>query len=393
MSANGAPVSNSRQKVLVVYPWGGGQAQYMRGFVGGLAKVAETTLVTSYSYNHETPNCEVKKYFFPLSDRMKRSKRRILVRGAEYLFAWAFLLKLVARGRFDIVHIQWLLHYDIDKYALRLLKRCGVKIVYTAHNAVPHSNPENHLSGLLAVYKAVDLIVVHGAAIKDEILEYFPELEEATFYTQPHGTYGAQDKSFNRSAIPDRVERSLRGRNKIALMFGMQFHNKGSDRILRYWESRAERDDALLILAGRTSGDFPELPAAIRALEGRGDFLYIEGFVPDNLLNFLIDSCHIIFLPYRHASMSGVVFTAAEFEKPILATRVGCFSEYLDGHSDSLLVENQDSALREGVDMALDRLGPRELSEMGRVFGARIGHDYSWDRIASELVSHGYSLL
>ena len=56
----------------------------------------------------------------------------------------------------------------------------------TAHNAIPHVNGEIEAPILSKIYSLVDLIIVHGNAVKEEINFLFPKLETPIFI-QPHG--------------------------------------------------------------------------------------------------------------------------------------------------------------------------------------------------------------
>jgi glycosyltransferase involved in cell wall biosynthesis len=69
--------------------------------------------------------------------------------------------------------------------------------------------------------------------------------------------------------------------------------------------------------------------------------------------------------------MTGVVFTAAAFQKPLLATDVGSIREYLSPNTDSFLCENSDGELMKCIDDLIET--PSDiLKEMGKQFSNNI---------------------
>ena len=128
--------------ILVIDPWGiNNTREYLYGLVSGLSRHENVTLMSNYYYSH--PNNEKYKFiktFFKISEDMKDSIFRKVIRGIEYIIGYIKILIFLRKNDIDIVHINWLLFYKLDNIFLKLIKRKNINIIYTAHNAVPHIN-------------------------------------------------------------------------------------------------------------------------------------------------------------------------------------------------------------------------------------------------------------
>ena len=234
-------------------------------------------------------------------------------------------------------------------------------------------------------------MVVHGEAIRKELGEIFPEYKEKVS-VQYHGDFANQNTKY---CIYEGEEYNnileLRSKHdKMFIMFGMQFYNKGTDRLIKLWREKYLDNNSFLIIAGMIDSSYSELIEEAKKIRDIDNILFIDHFLEDNYLNFCLNQCDAIILPYRRASMSGVVYTAAAFEKTVLCTRSGSLEEYLEDGIDSIICEADDEGLRDGINrlMALSNI---ELQEMGKKLHMNILSKYSWDNIANSLYKQVYN--
>ena len=375
-------------KVLLVNPWGiNNDEYYTSGLIYALSKRIDVDLAGNWHYKGNKPVGQFFPLFFKKSEFSKR-KTRIIMRGIEYVAAYVRLLKIIKKNKYDYINIQWLLAYKIDKLFLKIIKKTKAKIVLTAHNAVPHVKGQEYIADLNMIYGLVDIIIVHGEAIKKELLNNFP-LYENKIIVQPHGAI-LQRKVLHESECINKSIKEKMDFKESYIMFGNQFYNKGTDRLLKIWKSDYLKDDSkLLIIAGRRTDVFPELDEQLAGLKPDDNVLYMEGYIKDELLDYLIIRSEAVLLPYRHASMSGVVFTAAEYSKTILTTNCGAICEYLENNEDSIVTENSDEGYRIGFH-DLVSLSKQKRQEYGDCLYRNINKKYSWDKIAEMLVERVY---
>ena len=104
----------------------------------------------------------------------------------------------------------------------------------------------------------------------------------------------------------------------------------------------------MLVVAGKINEEYTTLKEQIKNCDNN-NIVILDYYIDDNTLSYLIDRSSVILLPYRHASMSGVVFTAADFKKTILTTNVGSILEYLHPGEDSVVCGNNIQEIQEAI--------------------------------------------
>jgi glycosyltransferase involved in cell wall biosynthesis len=336
--------------------------------------------------------CSVKKVFFPLSEKMSDGKLRKVIRGLEYINSYKAIFNyLKKKGYVDIIHINWLLFYSLDIRFIRRLKKYCRKLVYTAHNAVPHVMGDKSTFQLEKIYECADTVIIHGKTLEMKWSLSFLARKRSyifkstdVFSGKPKIPNGVDDFDAKKTEILSRASQYKR----VAIFFGAIFPNKGVDRLVHCWLQKRPAD-SLLIVAGKCSSVYPELEAVTCEMAEKNNMIYLDGFVDDAYLNKLISISDIIFLPYRHASMSGVVFTAAQFRKTLLCTKVGALPEYLESESDSFICENDDAAFGEAV-MRVLNVDKTTLMHMGEKLHDNINRKCDWTAICNGLVNNVY---
>lgn len=370
-------------KVLVVNPWVGNIAEYTHGLCEGLSNVCEVTLVTNYHDTNETEKYRVIKSFFKDSELMERGIRRKILRGFEYVKTYHHIISLLKKNRYDVVHVQWFLMYSLDINFIRMLRK-HAKVVMTAHNVLPHVQGEKYIGKLDAIYNLVDMIFVHGETIKTEFLHYFPSCK-SKIRIQNHGEMMSKDTSFDLSRIANDVQKVINSANRKFIFFGNIFYNKGTDMLLKAWIDYFAMTDNLLIIAGRTTEKFETFEEQCARAKNIGNILIFNSYIDDNLLNYLISSSDMVVLPYRHASMSGVVFTAAQFKKPIICTDTGSITEYVCQGENCFVCSATEEGLKNTIEEISENYPSSVLKAMGNRLYEHINTTYSWSMIANKL--------
>lgn len=376
------------KRVLLVNPWAvNNDSYYTSGFISGMNEVVDIDVITNYYYSGTKPNGNLWPIFFKKSEKLPIGLKRKIIRGIEYCIAWMRIVKLIKSGHYNVVHFHWLLLYKVDLFFLRKIqKKCGL-LVLTAHNVLPHVNGEKYIDVQRKIYECFGCILVHGESIKKEFSLYFPEFVDKV-KIQFHGEYYHQSTEYCESREKDylSIKQFISKYPKYYIMFGNQFYNKGTDLLLSIWRETFFDSQSGLIIAGQHSGNYTELENEISKIHEINNVLYIDHYLSDNALNFAIDQSSCIILPYRHASMSGVVYTAAEFSKMLLCTNSGAIAEYLESGVDSLVCGCQEEEIRKAI-QKLEELSQEELIGMGEKLTKNIHNKYSWKDITKKLVT------
>ncbi len=380
-------------KVLLVNPWAiVNDEYYASGFVSAMNQFVKLDFATNKYYCGVNPSGQIYDIFFKKSQLMKLSKFRTVIRGIEYILAWKKIIKLIRSGGYDVIHFHWLLMYQVDFRFLSMLRKIRnrrFKLVLTAHNVIPHIEGEKSISILTKVYRCFDAILVHGEAIKKEFEYYFPQLADKV-HIQFHGEYYEQDTMYNideNDADYLRVMERAGHAKRRYIVFGGHYYNKGTDRFLRIWKERMADKDSLLIILGKIDVSYTELQEEIKDLPE--NVLLYEGFIEDNFLNFCIMNSDCICIPYRHASMSGIVYTAASFQKMVICTECGAIAEYLENGEDSIVCENSEKGLM-GAISKVEMLPIEQIHEMGKRLSENIHEKFGWATIVDDLYHDVY---
>ena len=203
----------------------------------------------------------------------------------------------------------------------------------------------------------------------------------------------ARDTSFDVAKIEKDIREKIANTNRKFIFFGNIFYNKGTDILLKTWIDHFAQTDDLLIIAGRTTEKFDAFDELCIKAKGIENILIINTYVEDNLLNYLISNSNIVVLPYRHASMSGVVFTAAQFKKPIVCTEAGSITEYVRKGEDCFICAPTEEDIRRNIEEIRKNYNVASLEKMGNNLFSHIDSNYSWNEIAKKLTYNYQELL
>jgi glycosyltransferase involved in cell wall biosynthesis len=251
-------------------------------------------------------------------------------------------------SRPDILHVQFLplvqRGLPLELWFLRWARLCGVKIVYTVHNVLPHDSDRDLRRLYTRVYQElVDTLIAHDATTQQRLITEFA-IPAARIRIIPHGPLFGE-----RSPERSRRERERLGLPQdtcIVACQGILRSYKGVPFLLDAWK---------LVMAGLSSGNAPQ---AVLRIAGTGDADIIEdihrkiaeyGLASSVILDlrFLsvdevedcLDSADILAYPYREITTSGALLTGVNYAKAVVATRQPAFDLLLNDEENALLVQ------------------------------------------------------
>jgi glycosyltransferase involved in cell wall biosynthesis len=85
------------------------------------------------------------------------------------------------------------------------------------------------------------------------------------------------------------------------------------------------------------------------APENLSGLMLRPGRLSDEEFRLAIDGCAAVVLPYRKATQSGVLSTAFAAGRPVIATRVGSFPDYVDDSNGVLVPPDDPQRLADGI--------------------------------------------
>ena len=345
-------------------------------------------LVTSRFRHGQLPEARavrVRESFYRLADRLPTavpSRLRRLARGLEHPVDLALLVARLAIVRPDVVHVQWLPLRGVDRFFWAAARRLGLRVVYTAHNAVARDGDEVGRATVAANIHVADHVIVHSTAGREQVLAYGARSERVSVV--PHG---ALDAYRGVTGVPPQ---GVDADAPVVLFAGLIRPYKGLGDLLEAWPAvrRAVPRARLCVLGQPREGGAADLERA-RSLEGSGVALQL-GYADADVFAGAFERADVVVLPYRAADQSGVLFTALAFGKPLVATDVGGFRETIEGAGCGLIVPaNDPAALASALATLLSDSEERE--RLGRASRAAADGPYSWAVIAQRTIDEAYA--
>jgi len=116
------------------------------------------------------------------------SNKKAFFKFTSYIYSQIKLLIYILRFKPDILHFQWFKLPAIDIFVLHLIKIFfkNSKIIFTAHNVLPHDTTEKYYKEYKQIYEIVNKIIVHDLTSKNEIATRF-KIKPDKIYVIPHG--------------------------------------------------------------------------------------------------------------------------------------------------------------------------------------------------------------
>lgn len=184
-----------------------------------------------------------------------------------------------------------------------------VPLILLCHNVVDHeaSSWKERLSA--AMMRMADGFIVHSREHRDLLAARYPR----------HPIMQAPIPSYENHV---KAARQLPKRGRLELLFfGFLRPYKGLDTLLDALELLDDREVHLTV-AGEAWSDSAATVERLRRIEGKNIELHLD-FVSDEKAAELFDRADTVVLPYEAASGSAVVALAYDFDKPVIASRVG----------------------------------------------------------------------
>jgi glycosyltransferase involved in cell wall biosynthesis len=231
---------------------------------------------------------------------------------------------------------------------LNLLRRCrkhGVKVVHTVHNLLPHTNLAFHEPLYSELYHAADALICHDIDTASELSHRF-RIPSERVHVVPHGPLFADVPRIS----PSEGRRVLGWAPgpRVFLALGVLARYKGLDILLEAWADfvRKAPHDPMPVLV--IAGNGPETEKKVledlsRRLKLRSETLHLDlRYIPASQIPLYQHAADVLLYPYRDITTSGALLTGLNYCKPIIASDLPPFREYLFAGENAMLVRPGD---------------------------------------------------
>jgi glycosyltransferase involved in cell wall biosynthesis len=284
----------------------------------------------------------------------------------------------------QLIHFQWLADRNGDVSFIRLLKRLGFKIVYTAHDLLPHDRDTlDNRRFYRDVYGLADRLVVHAEIIRQEMIALF-QINPSKIWVVPHGSnilFSNESKSTARAWLEIPLDR------KVILFFGLIKPYKGLEYLLQaFGRIKEQIDSALLVIAGRIADEdkamYEHYSRLLSQFAEENPVKCVTEYIPVDQAGKFFAAADVVVLPHVKPSQSGVLLAAIAAGRPVVVTDAGGLSEVVENDRAGFVVPPRDTtAIAEALIKVLQ--SPGLMERMGREAKALAETRYNWEAVAA----------
>lgn len=237
-----------------------------------------------------------------------------------------------ARRNANVVHFQWLRLYTWDYLMMRLLKLCGVKIVLTAHNTLPHDSGLIHKKIFLKIYNACDAIISHTPDSSKELVNL--GVKQNKIHVIPHGTLEIPSNEEPSELIKSFYSNSSKDQKYVFSFLGMIKDYKGIEFLvdLANWIDD-NKIPACIIVAGKGSHDSLKKMGLCKSVHIHNEELSDADF------KYLLKNSSALLLPYKAISQSGLLLTSIAEKVPVIASPIEGFKYVFDIEKPGIMMK------------------------------------------------------
>lgn len=290
----------------------------------------------------------------------------------HFLRAWSTMRRLtrdILAWQPDVLHVNSG-HIYYFAFLPRLARR--IPMVSSIHDITPHPGERRpferlKLGPLLRHSRA---IFVHGDELRSQALARW-NLPAERVTVLPMGFFNPLRPWA--SGVPENPFQ--------VLFFGRLRAYKGLDVMLEAWPKvTAQAPQARLLVAGE--GDLNPYTARFAAC---GQSVEVRNtFLSEPECARLFETSAVVVAPYIEASQSGIVFLAASFGKPVVASRIGAIPEAVEDGIGGLLVPAGDpGALAAALIRMLQE--PETRKSMGRHARENLDRNHGFEQTSRRL--------
>jgi glycosyltransferase involved in cell wall biosynthesis len=294
------------------------------------------------------------------------------------------------RGELDLVHFHWTSAFLLSHHraasrlkttlfflACRVLKRYGVKLVWTVHNLVDHErrDPTWELQANRLLFRLCDRVIVHCPRAIDLVGQAYelPSANLERFAVIPHGHFiNVYPNQISRRGARDKL--GLPQGDHVFLYFGQVRPYKNLNALIDAFD-RLDDPQAHLLIAGEPAQ--ARLGQAIQDAAARRPRLHacLER-IPDQQIQTFMNAADAVVLPFRAILTSSTLILAMSFGKAAITPSMGCSPDLLREQAGLLYNPYDPEGLLESMRTARSM----DLEAIGKENQARIC-PFSWDTV------------
>jgi len=368
-------------KIIIVgtyYPLRGGIAHYNALLASELRKKHFVDIIT---FKRQYP-----KLLFPGKTQQETGPSNNAVPAPELVDSinpmnWPGVAREIRRRNPDLLIFKFWLPFfgpcfgTIAKLAKR---KAHTKVLFICDNVIPHEHRPGDILFTKYAFRQVDYFVVQSDAVERDLQAFWPA---ARYRKVPHPVYNIfgdiLNKQESRNALGIHAQHVL-------LFFGYVRAYKGLHILLEAMARLKHILDIHLLVVGEFYDDEKKYRTQIQELALEQHVTIHADYVPNDQVSLYFSAADAVVLPYVDATQSGIVQIAYNFEKPVIATRVGGLGEVVLDNITGFVVPPNDP--RELADSILRFFSGNRVEEFTLNIRQEKGK-YTWEAMGNAIES------
>ena len=272
------------------------------------------------------------------------------------------------------------LYYTLrNLYYFIFIKSKGYQLVWTVHNTISHDSKTGIIERLFRWQLSClcsDIIVMSEYSRQEFSRKY---RRTKRVHVVPHGNYiGAYPNDVSQAEA--RKQLGISPHQKVLLHFGYIRPYKGISNLLATF-AQLKEPDLVLIIAGRCSCSalFSEIEQAAH-IDSR---IHLRlDFIPDQEIQWYMNACNWVVLPYNKILNSGSVLLALSFGRPVIVPQQGSLTELIQNGREGFFYL-QDYDLITTLNHALITSSQQWQQMCTQAYA--LAQQYDWSKIGAKL--------
>jgi len=241
----------------------------------------------------------------------------------------------------DILIFPWWVSFWTPQFwtiSVLVKKFTNTKILFICHNVVQHESSRINKFCTNLVLRKGDFFIVHSEEDLHNLKETLPRAQIRKSF---HPTY----EIFNYQNITKEAAREkLCIQGKTLLFFGFVRPYKGLNYLLEALPEVLKKFNVTLLVVGEFWKGKNDYLNQIHDLKLDGRVKIFDEYVPNERIGDYVCAADVVLLPYVSATGSGIAQIAFGFNRPVIATDVGCLPEVVEDGKTGFIVKARDPA-------------------------------------------------
>ena len=320
------------------YPFRGGISHYTTLLFRHLRQRHD---VVFFAFKRQYP-----KWLFPGKTDIDPSQIHIREEGAQRILdsmnplTWLTVAGKILRSNCDLLIIPWWVSFWAPQFwiisvLVKLFSR--TKILFLCHNVVEHESKSIDKAMTRVVLRNGDFFIVHSKEDHDNLLTIFPHANIKITFHPTYNIFNLYD--FN----PQEVRKRLGLEGNVLLFFGFVREYKGLRYLLEALPEVLSKVPVTLLVVGEFWKDKHYYLNLVNELRIGPHVIFVDEYVPNEEVGKYFTAADLVVQPYVSATGSGIIQIAFGFNKPVIATKVGCLPEVVKDGKTGYLVPPESS--------------------------------------------------